>query len=946
MAVQVSCPHCRTSYRLSDQQVGQQVRCKKCNGVFQVKMKAPPASPLATAPLPPRPPDPPVLEEYDDDDIPKVRPSVIQQSKPARKSMVLALVLGAAALALILFGGIAVAGVGAWLYFRASPKPAVASNTKVDVKEDAQVQVPQAPVNAPEAAAKDLEELKAATVFIKVTAGPLRGSGSGFLIKVKADGNTGYIATNYHVVVPSIRGAPLPRASDAVVEVVFQSGTKDEHSHPAKVLARDKENDLAVLEVTGVANLPKPINLHAGKLVELTKVIVYGFPFGDKLAVQAGNPAITVSQGSISSIRRDGDEVVAVQIDGALNPGNSGGPVLDAEGRLVGVATATVPGAHIGLAVPAEELNRLIDGRVGEVSAVLKSTTGDTLQVDVETPLLDPLDRVKSVRVYYLRSDRVKDNLQREKGKDWAQLSGSEQLPLQIEGGKALGKLAIPAADKDRSFTFQLSFVNSSGRTVYTKPNSLLLRPQDTVVVRPPPDRPPFPDRPPPFPDRPGGNPEKPGVSMKPIKRPALAPFTAHVPDKDKEIVPLIGSVNDVTVAGAGRYLALHLSGKKKLAVFDVQAGKVVKELPLSEEPYHVAGGANRLVVIYPNAKLIQQFSLTTFEREKSQVLPGTLTSDSIHQVSMGSASAGPLFAYLPKEKRTLAVNLDTLETTEVRWSHWAPTNAYGPLTMRTSPDGTWLVGHGGGWAGCEVAMFNEGQQVGSHNKIEFVSIGAGAFALPSADGRFLFTPWAILNRSFTPSKVPEIKGCYIVPAAEPGPFFALANEAYGANPKGMLADGSLMVYSEDRRPLFALRGLEELKTKSDLAWEKRLHYYPRPGLLVSLDLGKDQIVLRRVKLAEQLEKSDTDYLVVVSQPPLAKAGAAFSYKLEVLSKKGGVKFKLESGPDGLSISPAGEVSWKVPAKPADPEVDVLVTVSDSSGQEVFHNFKIDVSSP
>jgi hypothetical protein len=418
------------------------------------------------------------------------------------------------------------------------------------------------------------------------------------------------------------------------------------------------------------------------------------------------------------------------------------------------------------------------------------------------------------------------------------------------------------------------------------------------------------------------------------------------VPDKDKENVPLVTSVSDVTVAGAGRYLVLHLTGKKKLAIFDIQAGKVVKELPVSEEPYHVAGGANRLVVIYPNAKLIQQYNLATFERDKSQVLPGTLTSDSIHQISMGCASAGPLFAYLPKEKRTLAVNLDTLETTEVRWSHWAPTNAYGPLTMRTSPDGTWLVGHGGGWAGCEVAMFSEGQQVGSNNKIEFVSIGPGAFALPSADGRFLFTPWGIHNRSLTQAKVPELKGCYIVPAAEPGPFLALANEAYGANPKGMLADGSLTVYSEDRKPLFALRGLEELKTKSDLAWEKRIYYYPRAGLLICLDPGKDVLVLRRVSLAEQLEKSDTDYLVVVSRPPQAKSGAAFSYKLEVLSKKGGVKFKLESGPDGLAVSPAGEVTWKVPAKPNDPDVDVLVTVTDSSGQELFHNFKIEVGAP
>ncbi len=104
--------------------------------------------------------------------------------------------------------------------------------------------------------------------------------------------------------------------------------------------------------------------------------------------------------------------------------------------------------------------------------------------------------------------------------------------------------------------------------------------------------------------------------------------------------------------------------------------------------------------------------------------------------------------------------------------------------------------------------------------------------------------------------------------------------------------------------------------------------------------------MLRRVNLAEQLEKSDTDYLVVVSRPPTAKPGTAFSYKLEVLSKKGGVKFKLESGPEGLAVSDKGEVTWKVPAKQAESDEDVLVTVSDSSGQEVFHNFKVELGPP
>jgi hypothetical protein len=500
---------------------------------------------------------------------------------------------------------------------------------------------------------------------------------------------------------------------------------------------------------------------------------------------------------------------------------------------------------------------------------------------------------------------------------------------------RAVGTLHIRAAELDSAFVFQASYVDATRQGFHTQPRTLSLRPQGPVAVGAGLVVPPV------GPQPPAGNP--PGV-LRPIKRLPPPSYSVSVPQGEKEEVPLPGPVADVTVGGGGRYLVLRLSGARKLAIFDLQQGKVARYLPLPEEPVHIAAGANRLVVIYPNSRRIQLVNLATLRRERTAPLPGPLTTDSIHQVCMGSASAGPLFVYLPKEKRTLAVDLDTLETAEVNWKHWAPNNAYGPLNMQASPDGSWLIGWGGGWAGCEVATFRDGQQTGSHDKIEYWGVGT-TFALPSADGRFLFTPWGILGRDFTPAKVPELKGVYVVPAVEPGCFLALANNCTpGQQSPNAEPNGALAVYSEDRKPLFSLRDLDELKARSELAWEKRIHYYPRGGLLVTLGAANDRLVLRRVDLAEQLEKAGGDYLVVVSRPPAAKAGEAFSYKLDVRSKKGGVKVKLESGPPGLAVTPEGQVTWAVPAKPENPEPEVLVTVSDSSGQETFHGFRIEVA--
>jgi hypothetical protein len=424
--------------------------------------------------------------------------------------------------------------------------------------------------------------------------------------------------------------------------------------------------------------------------------------------------------------------------------------------------------------------------------------------------------------------------------------------------------------------------------------------------------------------------------SPRPIlRRPPIA-FQVHVPTTDREQVPLAGPVADVAVGGGGRYLILRLAGKKKLAVFDVQLGKVAKELPLSEEVVHFAAGANRLVVVNPNAKVIQLWSLTTLERERSGLLPATLSSDSIHQICMGSASAGPLFVYLPKEKRTLALNLDSMETIEVTWSHWGPRNAYGPLNMRASPDGTLLAGWGGGWAGLGVATFSDGIQTGTHENLPFWAHDR-AFALPSADARFIYIPEGVANRGFSLYKAPD---GFLVPSVEPGFFVAIV-----APPPRTKGAAETTVYTDDRKLLFFLKGLDELRAGVDLPWEKRVYYYPRAGLLVTLSAEKDRLILRKVDLADQLEKSGADYLVVLSKPPMAKAGATFAYQLDIRAKKGGAKVKLESGPEGLNVTPDGRVTWNVPAVPAEPEVEVLITISDASGQETQHRFTVQIDS-
>ncbi len=322
--------------------------------------------------------------------------------------------------------------------------------------------------------AKILQNIKNATVFVRAEGGFGRQqSGTGFVMKVA--GETAWIVTNHHVVnLPKIRGPGLRplAAGPATFTVVFHGGTKQEQTARADLLAGDPEADLAILKVAGFKNLPLPIDLERkAELNETMVVYTFGFPFGKTLATsKGGHPAITVGKGTVSSIRRnDKDEVAVVQIDGALNPGNSGGPIVDSQGRLVGVAVASIRAANIGFAIPPHELRQMLAGRLGKPAFFSKIDKG-TAEVRVVIPLVDPLAKIKTVRFYYLPSEGTSNPVIVTK-EDLAKQPKAQMLELKIETLQAQGVFQLPLGDKDRqAFTWQVAYALGNGRQVFNEP--------------------------------------------------------------------------------------------------------------------------------------------------------------------------------------------------------------------------------------------------------------------------------------------------------------------------------------------------------------------------------------------------------------------------------------------------------------------------------------------
>ncbi len=316
---------------------------------------------------------------------------------------------------------------------------------------------------------KTLADIKASTVFVKASVGPFEANGSGFVIRV--DGEAVYVATNHHVV-----SSPknLNRIGKLALTLVFGSGTKSERVAQGEILASDPARDLAILKVTGLKEIPKPIDYSkVPELVETMPVFTFGFPFGRMLSTSKGSPAITVGRGTVSSIRTDdAGDVAFVQIDGALNPGNSGGPVVSSQGNLIGIAVATIRGAQqIGLVIPQDQLVKMLDGRVGASSLRTKTLAEDKAELDIEVALIDPLSRIKEVAVLYVAGDVTRTVASPLPGRGREPLPGAQRVPLAISGAKATGTLSLTLPKSgDRRVTCQVVYTNGAEKPLYLQP--------------------------------------------------------------------------------------------------------------------------------------------------------------------------------------------------------------------------------------------------------------------------------------------------------------------------------------------------------------------------------------------------------------------------------------------------------------------------------------------
>lgn len=178
---------------------------------------------------------------------------------------------------------------------------------------------------------------------LMLNAPPLEGSGSGWVWDKE-----GHIVTNHHVI----------DGSDSITVTLFKGDPI-----PARVVGSDPQNDLAVLKIDVSPEMLHPVTIGTSSNLRVgQRVFAIGSPFGLERTMTVG--IVSSLERTIKSPRTNRMIKKIIQVDAALNQGNSGGPLLDSGGNLVGmntaIASSTGENTGVGFAIPVDTINRFV----------------------------------------------------------------------------------------------------------------------------------------------------------------------------------------------------------------------------------------------------------------------------------------------------------------------------------------------------------------------------------------------------------------------------------------------------------------------------------------------------------------------------------------------------------------------------------------------------------
>ncbi|MEO0473922.1 MAG: trypsin-like peptidase domain-containing protein [Bacteroidota bacterium] len=253
----------------------------------------------------------------------------------------------------------------------------------------------QAVVSATQAASASVTNIRVEVPNARRRGNRSEGGGSGFLITPD-----GLLVTNSHVVHQAKK---------------IQVGLPDGQQFQAELVGEDPATDLAVLKIPG-SGLPHLSFADSARLQVGQLAIAIGNPYGFEYTVTAG-----VVSALGRSLRSQSGRLIddVIQTDAALNPGNSGGPLVNSRGELIGVNTAIIlPAQGICFAIAANTAQYIVGGLIahGRIRRAYLGIAGQNISLPERTIRMLRLESRAGVLVRSIEADAPADNRQLQEG--------------------------------------------------------------------------------------------------------------------------------------------------------------------------------------------------------------------------------------------------------------------------------------------------------------------------------------------------------------------------------------------------------------------------------------------------------------------------------------------------------------------------------------------------
>jgi hypothetical protein len=847
-----------------------------------------------------------------------VRKKKKRPTKEARQSGDSAgwLVVGGAVLVFVLVGVIGIWMV-ALLIPRLLPADQAGMANGPGVNRPRVVAVPAQPAPDP------IAPLKQATVYLRVEdptppppAEPWTWVGTGTV--VRSDPDAVYVVTCAHGLVPGLPLAPLgeparpsiglppegarwnaPRGR-ILLELPQANADPSWSIGPVTV---DPEHDLAILKITGVktrwptAPIGSPNPIH-----QATPGFVLGLPEGAAVGPGLRGPEPEVRSTTIAGVDHGGQYHFQL---GDSPPGCEGGPVADASGRLIGIALAADPKTRTRFGVPFQAVSDLLAGGIGACGLLIQGASRKGATTTFHVQLHFPLAQLRSTVFHYAIADTA-DAIPAAPPNprppdEWP---GYQRIPGEVVHASL--DLHVPSEGRPRRVVAVAIDVATSNEFASAGP--------DKFVVE--------------F-DRVGSY-----FAPRPGEEPARTLAGSHPPDAfPPRVVTLPAPAGEAVLGGAGRYLLLVLPTARRLAVVDLAAWKIRRELPLPAGAVQLAAGRDKFVFGLLEANVLERWNLSTGDREVATMLPLPLRPNVL---ALGADTEGPLLAG--------AALLD-LQTLRPLHSPAPPNNLpqyyeqpvrSGECQVRASADGRLLVFMYPKISAVSCYAVNARTLKVPRTR----PIRPLRYALPNGDGSAVFTAQGPMSSDLRPLGAATTDRFPCVPALH-GPAY-LGFRVQGGKPAAAL------YLLGDERPIAwlpdaffeALRGADGWPVDP----ENSIFLLPRAKLLVVVPRERDRLLLYPFDIEHYLMQSSIDYFVVASQPPReVHRGQTLNYRVQMYTRRGGVSYQLGAGPPGMKLAPDGTLTWPVPADFPDKEVTVIVSIREAGGLEKFQTFALAV---